>query len=442
MTGIPSSESISTKQARIAKLARQMKGTALHSLSRHLDQSWLHEAHRRTRKGGAVGVDGQSGLEYGEELESNLDSLLRRAHTGSYRAPPVRRVEIPKGDGSKTRPIGIPTYEDKVLQRGVVMLLEPIYEEEFYDFSYGFRPGRSAHDALSQLHRDLWRRGGGWVLDVDIRSFFDTINHDRLRHLVSQRVHDGVVLRLIGKWLRAGVLEDGSVHHPESGSPQGGVISPLLSNIYLHEVIDRWWSEQVLPRLRGPASLVRYADDLVMVFSVQSDAERVHRVLPHRLARYGLSLHPEKTRLVDFRRPSDTGSRPGSFSFLGFTHYWGRSRRGAWMPMRKTAKERFNRGLRSLNRWMRAARHVPLEKQVKTLGRKLAGHFNYYGIAGNSRSITSFAYRARCLWRKWLSRRSQRGRLTWEKFNRLLLRYPLPPARLRSRSRPVVSAKL
>lgn len=437
MTGVQAPGTISTKQARIAKLARQMPGTALHSVSHHMDMDWLREAHRRTRKDGAVGVDGTKAEDYAEELEDNLQSLMERAKSGLYRAPPVRRVHIPKGDGSKTRPIGVPSYEDKVLQRAVVMLLEPIYEQEFYDFSYGFRPGRSAHQALESLDEGLMRMGGGWVLDVDLASFFDTIVHEKLRDLLCRRVVDGVIVRLIGKWLNAGVMEEGRVSHPETGSPQGGVISPLLANIYLHEVLDAWWAQDVLPRLRGRAFLIRYADDVVMVFSEHEDALRVREVLPKRLARFGLTMHAEKTRLVRFRRPRRDGSdgKPGSFDFLGFTHYWGRSRRGRWVPKRKTAKGRLSRALRALNQWIRRARHLPVSEQARILGSKLRGHYAYYGIRGNARGIGCFAREARRLWLKWLCRRSQRARMTWPTFKGLLRRHPLPPARLRSRGR-------
>ncbi len=446
MAGHPAPKTVSTKQARIAMLAKQMPEAAIRSLSHQIDLEWLREAYRRTRKDGAVGVDGQTAEDYAENLEDNLRSLLDRAKSGDhYRAPPVRRVYIPKGGSrNQTRPIGIPTFEDKILQRAVVMLLEPLYEQDFYDFSYGFRPRRSPHDALEVLYEGLWEMKGGWVLDVDIRDYFGTIGRKQLQDLVRQRVADGVVRRLIGKWLRAGVQEEGVVHHPEAGTPQGGVISPVLSNIYLHEVLDKWWAEEVLPRLRGKAFLVRFADDFVMVFEEREDAERVYAVLPKRCERFGLAIHPDKTRLIRFRRPRRDGSgpKPGSFDFLGFTHVWGRSRRGNQMLKRETAKGRFSRGLRAINAWAKRARHNPIAKQAQSLGHKLRGHYNYYGLRGNSSSIQRFAYEVRRIWRKWLRRRSQRTTMTWGKFNRLLQRYPLPPARLRQRPKQYRMANL
>jgi group II intron reverse transcriptase/maturase len=396
-----------------------------------MDLDWLEEAHRRTRKDGATGVDGLTAREYEGRLGENLQSLLDRAKSGLYRAPPVRRVHIPKGDGSKTRPIGIPTYEDKVLQRAVAMLLEPVYEREFYDFSYGFRPRRSAHDALEALHQGLFRMRGGWVLDVDIQSFFDTLDHEKLRDLLRQRVADGVVTRLVGKWLRAGVLEDGVVRHVDLGSPQGGVISPLLANIYLHEVLDKWWVEKVTPHMHGTAFMVRYADDFVMAFSNKKDAEQVLAALPRRFACFGLTLHPEKTRMRRFLPPDRCGGEPQTFDFLGFTHYMGRTRKGYWMPFRQTSSKRLTRALKQLRDWMRVNRHLPVRRQAIVLGQKLRGHFGYYGIRGNSRALSRLRYAVVCAWKKWLSRRSQRAALTWDAFNRLLKRYPLPPARLR-----------
>jgi len=436
MTDGPTLDAISTKQAQIATLARQMPDTAISSLAHRMDLEWLAEAFKRTRKDGAVGIDGQTADEYGQALRENLTALHGRMKGKTYRAPPVRRAFVPKGDGSKTRPIGIPTFEDKVIQRAVVMLLEPLYEEDFYDFSYGFRPGKSAHGAIDALERGLRRDNGGWVLDADISAFFDTLDHKILRDLLSQRVADGSVIRLVGKWLNAGVLESGVITHATEGTPQGGVISPLLANIYLHTVLDEWWVKEVQPRLGGRSTLVRYADDFVMVFSHREDALKVNEVLVKRFARFGLTLHPDKTRLVRFRPPTAEYPKSGSFDFLGFTFHWGKSRKGQWVRKRKTAKGRLTRSLKALNVWMRAARHVPLDKQARTLSRKLQGHMNYYGIRGNSNAINRFHYQARRLWFKWLNRRSQRKSLTWEKFNLLLKRLGIPPARLRADARP------
>jgi len=425
-------DNVSTKQERIATLARQSPEMGFTSLAYLMDIEWLHEAYRRTRKDGAVGIDGQTSADYERELEVNLRSLLDRAKSGRYFAPPVRRVHIPKGGSpTETRPIGIPTLEDKILQRAVVMLLEPIYEQDFSGGSYGFRPGRSAHGALESLWKGTMDMGGGWVLEVDIRKFFDTLDHTHLREFLRHRVRDGVLLRLIGKWLNAGVMEDGSVSYPESGSPQGGVISPLAANVYLHYVLDVWFKQEVQPRLSGRAFLIRYADDFVIVFSNESDAGRVKDVLPKRFGRYGLTLHPEKTRLVAFRPPDDRdppSKRPGTFDLLGFTHYWARSRRGTWVVKRQTASKRMNRGLQAITDWCRRHLHLPLGEQHKKLSEKLRGHCAYYGITGNSSSLSLFRMQVHRIWRYWLSRRNRERSMTWDHFNRLLQRFPLPAA--------------
>jgi RNA-directed DNA polymerase len=437
MPGTPSPDPISTRQQRIALLARQSPQAALTTLAHHIDIDWLNEAYRRTRKDGAVGVDGQTAEDYAVDLEANLRSLLDRAKSGRYQAPPVRRVHIPKGTGSETRPIGIPTFEDKVLQRAVTMVLEAIYEQDFLDCSYGFRPGRSAHQALDALWHRLMEVKGGCVLEIDIRKFFDTLDHRHLQAILRQRVRDGVLLRLIGKWLNAGVLEEGCVTHLEAGSPQGGVISPALANAYLHEVLDTWFEQTVKPRLKGRASLIRYADDAVLVFEWESDARRVLDVLPKRFGKYGLTLHPEKTRLVPFQglRPgaqpgTSRDEQPGTFDFLGFTHYWGRTRQGNWAVKRKTSKGRFRRSLKSIGQWCREHRHLPIQEQRIVLTGKLRGHFAYYGITGNIASLRRFRYHVTRVWHKWLSRRSHKGRIPWQRFGELERRYPLPPARL------------
>jgi RNA-directed DNA polymerase len=434
MTGTPSPDPISTRRQRIAELASRSPQAAFTTLAHHIDIDWLFEAYRRTRKDGATGVDGQTATGYAEDLGGNLRSLLDRAKSGRYQAPPVRRVHIPKGTGSETRPIGIPTFEDKLLQRAVAMVLEAVYEQDFLDCSYGFRPGRSAHQALDTLWRRLMEINGGWVLEIDIRKFFDALDHRHLHAILRRRVRDGVLLRLIGKWLKAGVQEDGRITHPESGSPQGGVISPLLANAYLHEVLDTWFERTVKPRLKGRASLIRYADDAVLVFGSEGDARRVLDVLPKRFAKYGLTLHPEKTRLVRFQRPRlDTSreGRPGTFDFLGFTHHWGRTLRGGWAVKRRTAKDRFNRSVKSMVSWCREHRHLPIQEQWLALTSKLRGHYAYYAVIGNMARVNSLLYHVRRAWQKWLSRRSDKAQIAWERFGELERRFPLPPARLR-----------
>lgn len=435
MTETPSSTTISTKLRRIADQARKAPELAFTTLAHHIDIEFLHEAYRRTRKGGATGVDGQSAAEYAKNLEANLQSLLDRAKSGRYRAPPVRRVHIPKGDGSKTRPIGVPTFEDKVLQRAVAMLLEPIYEQDFVPWSFGFRRGRSAHQALQLVQSSLMDMGGGWVLEVDIQSFFDELVHAHLRDFLRLRVRDGVLLRLLGKWLAAGVFEDGALKASDSGTPQGGVVSPILANVYLHHVFDRWFEDVVRPRLGGRAVAVRYADDIVIVCSAEADARRVMKVLPKRFERFGLRLHPDKTRLVDFRRPPDDGKGPGGFDLLGFTHYWARSQQGRWVVRRKTARDRFTRTLRRLWCWCRDNRHLPLAEQHEQLCKKLKGHDEYYGLVGNARALWKLRHELRRMWRYWLNRRSQRARMTWERFARLCRRFPLPRPTAHSRRR-------
>ena len=334
MAGAQKPGIVSTRQQRIAELAERYPERSFTSLAHNIDEEWLMEAYRRTRKDGAVGIDGQTAEEYGCGLEERLKLLLSRAKEGTYRAPAVRRVLIPKGDGKGTRPIGIPSFEDKILQRAVAMVLEPIYEREFLECSYGFRPGRSAHQALEALWRGLMSMGGGWVIEIDIKSFFDTIDRAKLREMINRRVCDGVICRLIDKWLKAGVLDGKQVEYPETGTPQGGVISPLLANIYLHEVLDTWFEGTVKEHLKGRGILVRYADDAVIVLSDELDARRIMEVLPKRFAKYGLKLHPLKTKCIEFR-PQQEGERGDTFELLGFTHYWGRTRTGGWAVKRQ-----------------------------------------------------------------------------------------------------------
>jgi group II intron reverse transcriptase/maturase len=405
---------------------------ALISLHHYIDVHWLAEAYRRTRKDGAVGTDGVTAEEYERDLLGNLRSLLERFKSGQYRAPAVRRAWVPKRTGRELRPIGIPTFDDKVLQRAVAMVLEAVYEEDFLDCSYGFRPGRSAHQALQAVRDSLMEMQGGWMLEVDIRSFFEELDATHLRAFLDRRVRDGVLRRAIDKWLKAGVLEGEQMLHRERGTPQGGVISPLLANIYLHEVVDRWFMAEVRPRLRGRSFLVRYADDMVMGFEHESDALRVQEALHRRCARYGLRLHPEKTRVVAMRRPPYRGTptrdeRPGSFDFLGFTHVWVRSRQGNWVIRQQTAKDRVSRVIQRCGEWCRRHRHEPVGWQHRQLSRAYRGYLAYFGITGNMRALDRVRVGVERVWHKWLARRSQRG-MTWQRFQAIKRRFALPPA--------------
>lgn len=430
VTRLPSREDTSTKLLRIAKLAKDGPGIAFTSLAHHIDIQFLRDAHRLTRKDGATGVDGQTAAEYAKDLEGNLAGLLARFKSGSYRAPPVRGVEIPKGNG-KMRPLGIPTFEDKVLQQAVRMALEAVYEQDFRPCSYGFRPGRSAHGALSALREEAMAMGAScWVIEVDIKSFFDTLDHGQLRAFLDQRVRDGVIRRTIDKWLKAGVLKDGSIHSRTAGTPQGGVISPLLANIYLHEVLDLWFERDVKPRMAGRVSLTRYADDFVILCTCENDARFLMEVLPKRFGKYGLTLHPEKTRLIAFHRPSrqshDRDGKPGTFDLLGFTHYWGLSRKGYWVIRRQTMRKRLTRALRATATWCQEHMHEKVAKQHRTLSAMVRGHYQYYGITGNYRALATFYYWVRRIWQRWLNRRNRERSMPWVRFTALLERYPLP----------------
>jgi RNA-directed DNA polymerase len=424
---------LSTKRRWIAELARRKPGEALTSLHHVIDLEWMRRAYELTRKDGATGIDGVTADEYEANLEAKLTDLLDRIKSGRYKAPPVRRTYIPKADGSQ-RPLGIPTFEDKVAQRAIVMVLEAVYEQDFLACSWGFRSGRSAHGALRVLHSVIMRQGQYWVLDVDIRKYFDSIPHHHLRAILDQRVTDGVIRRMIDKWLKAGVLEDGLLRLATEGTPQGGVISPMLSNIFLHHVLDKWFENEVKPRMVSGCTLVRYADDFVMTFNRRYDAKRVLDALGKRLGRYGLMLHPDKTRFIDFRPGRHGGVHPDCkeppFDFLGFTHTWAKSQKGKNVVRQTTAKSRLARALATLNDWCRTNRHQPVSWQHARLSAKLKGHYAYYGITGNMRQLGRYGSEVQRLWRKWLERRTRSKRLTWARFRALLARYPLPSPRI------------
>jgi group II intron reverse transcriptase/maturase len=418
---------------KVAERAKRDPDARFNSLAHLLDEEALGRAYHRIRKEAAVGVDGITKEEYGQQLEGNLRALHERLKTMRYRHQPIRRVHIPKA-GGKTRPIGISSLEDKIVQGGLREILEAIYEQDFLECSYGFRPNRSAHDALRAVNRMTSEERITVVLEADIQAFFDSIDRKKLLELLQVRVADTPLLRLIGKCLHVGVLDGEEFSEPDEGTAQGSIISPMFGNVYLHYALDLWFERDIRPRLKGKARLIRYADDFVMGFERRDDAERVLEVLHKRMAKYGLTLHPEKTRLIAFARPrrgADRASGPGTFDFLGFTMYWCRTRRGGWRLGMKTRKARIQRTLVNLGEWCRRHRHLPLKEQHAALSRRLLGHQRYFGVNGNYRSLHALQHRAERIWLHWLRRRSQRGRsLTWKRFAAYLKAHPLPPPRI------------
>ncbi len=426
------SQTVSTKLQRIAEQAVRYPQMVFTTLMHEIDEDFLWEAHRRTRQDGAPGVDRVTAKEYAEDLEGNLRELHERLVSGRYVAPPVERVWLEKDDGSQ-RPIGKPTFEDKIVQRAVVMLLGAIYEQDFQDFSHGFREGHSQHQALHALREQCMSLNIKAIVDADVSGCFDNIGHKWLQDIIRLRVNDGGMLRLIGKWLHAGVMEGGMVSYPDKGTPQGGVVSPMLANIFLHHVLDEWYVRDVAPRMRGRTCLIRFADDFLIGCESENDARRVMEVLPKRLGRFGLSIHPEKTAVIAFGKP-DVGTRSGAgngtLDYLGFTHYWAKSRRGYWVIKRRTARKRLRRAMKSAWKWCRANRHSALREQHETLCRKLRGYYQYYGIRGNYRALERYLGEVERAWRFWLNRRSSKKAMPWERFQRLLEKMPLPRPRI------------
>ena len=426
---------LSTKLNRVAETAKQ-KSYVFRTLAHLITEEALAWSFRELRKDAAAGVDEVSAREYEQNLSVNLKDLHRRLRERRYRAQPLRRVYIEKEDG-KQRPLSIPVLEDKIVQKAVSAILERIYERNFLPCSYGYRPRRSAHEAVEAIR---WQVCGGkvsYVLEADIRDYFGSVVRSELKSMLQKRIQDKDVLRLIDKWLEVGVVEDGQLLLSEDGTYQGSVISPLLANVYLHEVLDLWVEEQVKPRMKGEMTLHRFADDFVACFQYQSDAKRFQQVLPKRFAKFGLKLHPEKTRLLAFGRSAEreaqrnAKSKPETFGFLGFTFYCGKSRAGKFLVKYKTMTKRLKRGLLRWGQWCRKNRHLPLQEQRERLRVVLHGHYQYYGLPTNYQSLERFYRGAKHLWRKWLGRRDRATPMTWQKFNRILQQYPLPAPRLR-----------
>jgi RNA-directed DNA polymerase len=420
---------MSTDIDRLSELAKEDPKRQFFSIAHLITPEKMCAAFLSLRKEASAGIDGVTYAEHEQDAARNIRQLHRRLKEGKYRAQPLRRVYIPKENG-KQRPISIPALEDKVVQKTMVELLNSIYEQDFLDCSYGFRPGRGQHQALDEVGRVICTRRTGWILEIDIPAYFDSIVREQLMEMIEKRVNDGSVLRLIRKWINMGVIEEGRLLMSETGTGQGQPISPILANIYLHHVLDEWFEEVVKPRLKGEAHEIRFADDAILCFEHKEDAEKVLSVLPKRFAKYGLTLHPEKTRLLEFGRDASRnarrqGKKPATFDFLGFTHICARSRRGKFTVHVKTMSKRLRRGLKAIAEWCREHRHDPVNEQQKTLNAKLRGHYQYYGRPTNYRSLWQFYRRVCRIWREWLSRRTRGRPLTWERYMELLRQHPL-----------------
>jgi len=429
MTGARTLGNMSPGLLRVMERAQRDPHERQFSLAYLIDVEALIRAYGRIRKNAAIGVDGVTKEQYGQDLKENLTDLHKRMRAMKYRHQPILRVHIPK-DKSRKRPIGISCLEDKIVQGALTEILGAIYEQDFLNSSFGFRPKRSAHDALKALYRAVREGGANVIFEADVKSFFDTVHRRTLKEMLEERIADKSFMRLVGKCLHVGVLEGQVFTRPDDGTVQGSIISPMLGNIYLHNVLDSWFEEQVKPRLKGRATLIRYCDDFIIGFERMDDAKRVEGVLNERFEKYHLSLHPGKTRLVDFRRPpidQKGGKGPGSFDFLGFTVYWRRNHKGpGWHVASKTRKARLKQAVKNAYDFCRRQRHEPIAVQHKALVSRIRGHLVYFGVNDNDKSLSALVYWATRAWHKWLNRRSQRARLNWERFEDLLKDYPLP----------------
>lgn len=414
---------------RLSKLAQEDPACKFSSIAHLLTPQTLMEAFTSLRRQSSAGVDEVTYGDYEGQAEQNIRELWERLRKGTYRAQPLRRIYIPKEDG-KQRAISIPALEDKIVQKATVRLLNAIFETDFLDCSYGARPGRNAHQALDEVDRLIFSQSITHVLELDIVSYFDVIVRSALMEMIERRISDRSLLRLIGKWINVGVIDAGRLLCSETGIGQGQVISPFLANVYLHNVLDEWFEDVVKPRLRGRAFLVRYMDDAVICFQNEQDAQRVLRVLSRRMGKYGLTLHPQKTRLIEFGRRAlvkarRLGGKPETFDFLGFTHISARSRGGHYTTWVRTMRKRMHRSVREVAQWCKAYRHRPVEEQRAALNAKLRGHYQYYGRSSNYPRMRQFYSAVRRIWGQWLGRRSRAGRFSVQAYRRFLQRHPL-----------------
>ncbi len=410
-------EQMLTVEMQIANRAKSHPNEALTNLHEFINEGMLHLSFEKLNKQAASGVDGETWVSYDEKRNDKILQLLAGFKSGKYRAPNIRRVYISKG-GGKFRPLGLPTVEDKILQKAVTDVLTPVYEQIFHPISYGFRPGKSQHQALDMLFKEVSFKNMRYIIDADMQNYFGSINHQCLREFLDRRIKDGVIRKMIDKWLKAGVMENGGIEYPTEGTPQGGTISPLLSNVYLHYVLDEWFIEQIRPLLKGGSFLIRYADDFLLGFTNREDAMRVMQVLPRRLGKYGLTLHPEKTKLIELEEVNKQQSR--TFDFLGFTHYMSKSLKGKPILKRKTSSKKLRGSLKRMNEWIKLNRHFPLKELVAKLNEKFRGYYGYYGITFNYRKLNSYYEQTKRMLHKWLNRRGgKRPVWEWEKFTKL-----------------------
>jgi len=422
-------EDTATKLLQISNVSKDKPDYRFVSLASMINEDYLKTCYHELKKNKASGIDGVSVEEYGVGLEDKLRSLVERMKTMSYRPQNVLRVYIPKAQGGQ-RPLGIPAVEDKIVQKGISGILKAIFEPNFIEESYGFREGRGCHDALKKISQQISSKPVNYVLDADIKGFFDNVSHEWMIKFLEHRINDKNLIRIIVRFLKSGVMENGKYMKTEKGTPQGGIISPILANIYLHYVLDLWFKKVLRKQLRGYAEIVRYADDFLILVEYKEDSEKALAMLRERLAKFDLELSEAKTSVVRFGKTADKdidSNKPGTFDFLGFTHYCDKSRKGYFKVGRKTSKKRFSRSLREINDFLRKNRNrYKLSELWKKLKQKLLGHYHYYGVSENSSSISNFHWKVTELIFKWLNRRSQKKSFNWEEFNMYLVKYPLP----------------
>jgi RNA-directed DNA polymerase len=426
---------LETELARIAQIARERPKEQFTSLAHLLNQQMLAECHEELKRRKAPGVDGVTWEEYNEELEANICSLHSRLKEKRYVPQPVRRTYIPKPGSDQMRPLGIPAYEDKIVQLAVSKILTAIYEQDFLNVSYGFRPKRGCHDALKAVDNMIMFKKVNWVVDADIKGFFDHVDHGWMMRCLEVRIKDPSLLRIIGRILKAGYMEEGVTVATDEGTPQGGVISPILANVYLHYVLDLWFEKAIKPRLRGEAYIVRYADDFICCFQYEDEARGFYRQLQARLGKFNLEISAEKSKIIEFGRFARENmkkkglGKPETFDFLGLTHYCSTSRNGKFRVKRKTSKKKYRTALSKIKVWLKHNRNMPIMQIHKALSLKLLGHYRYYGITDNSK-ISNFGYEVVQLFFKWINRRSQRRSYTWEQFLMFLSKNPLPTPKI------------